>query len=115
MVALLKMPSRFSIGGGAERRIFPRKESRARVLSRRLDRTIGSRQWPHLSLTLRDVSLGGLSAVSDAPLSAGERLNVTFPPENNRGAWDVPGRVIRCQAVGTEYRVALEFDPLPAA
>jgi hypothetical protein len=100
---------------GAERRIFPRREVRTRVAGMRLDHSLPARQQPHLSLSLRDLSLGGLSAVTDAPVSAGERVSVYFPPEGLRQGWDAYGRVIRCQPSGVGYRVAVAFDPLPAA
>jgi hypothetical protein len=29
--------------------------------------------------------------------------------------WDAVGRVLRCDPSGLGYRVAVEFDPLPAA
>ena len=100
---------------GAERRIFPRKEVHGHVEGRRLDHTIAARQNPRLSLTLRDISLGGLSALSDTVVAKGERVSVFFPPEGTRRGWDASGRVIRCQPSGTGYRIAVEFDPIPAA
>jgi hypothetical protein len=124
MVALLKMPgtlrfpqqSASNDGGSPEdRRMFPRKEIHARVEGRRLDHTIDARQNPQLKLALRDLSLGGLSAIAQAPLAAGERLNVFFPANGISRGWDAYGRVIRCQPSSMGYRVAVEFDPLPAA
>lgn len=100
---------------GAERRIFPRKEVHGHVEGRRLDHTITARQNPRLSLTLRDISLGGLSALSDTVVARGERVSVFFPPEGTRRGWDAAGRVVRCQPIGTGYRIAVEFDPIPAA
>ncbi|MDQ3625491.1 MAG: PilZ domain-containing protein [Verrucomicrobiota bacterium] len=116
MVALLKMPNRFSDeASGAERRVFPRKEVSGHVESRRVDHTIEAQRNPRLSLTLRDLSLGGLSAISDVPVNAGERLAVFFPPQGATRGWDAAGRVIRCQPSGMGYRVALEFEQLPMA
>jgi len=115
MVAVLKMPSPFKQADGAERRVFPRKEIHARVESKRMDHTIEARQNPHLSLALRDLSLGGLSAISDIAIKAGERLSVFFPPQGTNRGWDAFGRVIRCDPSGMGYRVAVEFDPLPMA
>ena len=80
MVAVLKMPSPFQEPSGAERRVFPRKEVHARVESMRMDHSVEARQNPHLSLALRDLSLGGLSAISNIAIRAGERLSVFFPP-----------------------------------
>lgn len=117
MVALLKMPRR--IGeiepSGAERRVFPRKEVHCRIEGKRLDHSVPARQNPQLSLALRDLSLGGLAAISQVPVSSGERISVFFPPQGHNRGWDACGRVIRCQASGTGYRVAVEFDPIPAA
>ena len=115
MVALLKMPSPFVEPKGAERRMFPRKEVHVRVEGRRNDHTVVARQQPHLSLALRDLSLGGLSAISQSPLMQGERLTVFFPPNGPMRGWDAFGRVIRCDASTVGYRVAVAFDPLPAA
>ncbi|MGB7159565.1 MAG: PilZ domain-containing protein [Tepidisphaeraceae bacterium] len=118
MVAMLKMTHRFEAEeetGGAERRIFPRREVHGHVESRRVDHSIEAQRNPRLSLTLRDLSLGGLSAISDVPVRRGERLAVFFPPQGATRGWDAAGRVIRCQPSGTGYRVALEFDPLPMA
>jgi hypothetical protein len=120
MVALLKMPSlritpAHAEDDGAERRVFPRKEVSGHVESRRCDHTIEAQRNPHLSLTLRDLSLGGLSAISDVAVMPGERLAVFFPPQGAKRGWDAAGRVVRCQPSGTGYRVALEFDPMPMA
>jgi len=115
MVAVLKMPTRFTEEATAERRMFPRKECHARVEGKRHDNTIQARQQPHLSLALRDLSLGGLSAISNIALEAGERLTVFFPPQGPNRGWDAYGRVIRCDPSSFGFRLAVEFDPLPAA
>jgi hypothetical protein len=120
MVALMKMPHRIGFQqpqdeGGRERRMFPRKEFHVRVEGRRIDHSVEARQMPQLNLALRDLSLGGLSAISPTPLAAGERLTVFFPANAASRGWDAYGRVIRCQPSSMGYRVAVEFDPLPAA
>jgi hypothetical protein len=121
MVALLKMPTPYSIEAerqaerGAERRMFPRKEIHSRVEGRRIDHSISAYQMPQLSLALRDLSLGGMSAISQMPLQCGERLSVFFPPQGTQRGWDAYGRVLRCEPSSFGYRVAVEFDPLPAA
>jgi hypothetical protein len=99
----------------AERRVFPRKEIKALVEGVRCDHSVPALQQPQLTLALRDLSLGGLSAISDTPVNPGERLAVYFPPQGTRGGWDASGRVIRCAPSGMGYRVAMEFDALPAA
>lgn len=115
MVALLKMPASMPTESWAERRMFPRRELHATVQGNRVDHTVEARQMPRLNLMLRDVSLGGLSAISDHPLMRGERLAVFFPKDGLRRGWDAIGRVLRCDPSGLGYRVAVEFDPLPAA
>jgi hypothetical protein len=102
--------------GGAERRMFPRKEVSFRVEGRRLDHAIAARQMPHLSFSLKDISIGGLAAMSTMPIARGERVTVFFPPEGPARGWDAYGRVIRCDpSPAGGYRVAVAFDPLPAA
>ena len=138
MVALLKMPARMTIPmpsaarstspspslslAGAERRMFERRETSARVQGKRLDHSLSALRQPSLTLALRDVSLGGLSAISPAPLERGERLTVTFPPQGPtlagaapRAGWDAVGRVLRCETSGLGYRIAVEFEAVPAA
>jgi len=100
---------------GMERRMFPRKELHARVEGVRLDHTIEARQQPVVSLALRDLSMGGCSALSHVPLSGGERVSIFFPPQGMHRGWDAYGRIIRCEQSGFGYRVAVAFDPLPAA
>jgi hypothetical protein len=121
MVALMSQspaanPMSISGASGAERRMFPRKDVSVRVQGKRLDHSIDARQQPQLSFMLRDVSLGGLAAVSDTPVGRGERITVFFPPEGPARGWDAYGRIIRCEPSQTGgYRVAVAFDPLPAA
>jgi hypothetical protein len=100
---------------GAERRVFPRKETQARVQGKRLDHTIPARREPYLNLSLRDVSAGGLSAISQTPVESGERVNVFFPPMGIQRGWDASGRVIRCTPSNFGYRIAVEFDPVSMA
>jgi hypothetical protein len=126
MGAALKLPERLDAeetmpmmrlvaDDGPERRVFPRKEVHARVEGRRLDHSITARQMPHLSLNLRDLSMGGLSALSQTPLEKGERIAVYFPPQGPNRGWDACGRVIRVQESVVGYRIAVEFDALPMA
>ena len=127
MLALLRLPLQLlnedtgpfafaaAAASGRERRMFPRKECHASVESRRLDHSIPARQQPQLTFSLRDLSVGGLSAISQIPLAKGERVAVFFPPQGIQRGWDACGRVIRCEPAAMGYRVAVEFDPLPAA
>jgi hypothetical protein len=100
---------------GADRRIFPRKELQARVAGKRLDHTIHARREPTLNLSLRDVSMGGLSAISQTAVGPGERISVFFPPNGIKKGWDAFGKVIRCQPSGFGYRIAVEFEQMPLA
>ncbi len=114
MVALLNMPSRTE-AKESDRRIFPRKDVQFRVQGRRVDHTVSARQNPFLSLSTRDLSVGGLAAVSTQPLDAGERVSVFFPPEGPNRGWDAYGHIIRCEPTAIGWRVAIEFDLRPAA
>lgn len=115
MVALLETPYQIGPKTAAERRIFPRKEVHTRIQGKRLDHTLAAHREPQVSLALRDLSLGGMSAISQVPLNHGERVTCFFPPQGPMRGWDAYGRVIRCEMSGMGYRVAVEFDPLPAA
>ena len=114
MVALLRMPRKLA-GKPDERRVFSRKEVHAEVQANRVDHTLAARRQPRVTLALRDLSLGGMSAISPMPLEQGERVAVHFPPLGDMGGWDAIGRVLRCVPSALGYRVALEFDPLRAA
>lgn len=114
MVAYIGMPNPFAIENPQDRRMFPRKEVHAHINGMRIDHSVDALRAPKVNLSLRDVSLGGLSALVDVPLQRGERLAVSFPEQNGSG-WDAYGRVIRCEPSATGYRLAMEFDPLPMA
>ena len=101
--------------GGAERRIFPRKQVDARVQGKRLDHSIDARRQPFLHLNLRDVSVGGVAAISQSPVAPGERISVFFPPHGSKRGWDACGRVIRCDPGNFGYRIAVEFEAIPLA
>jgi len=100
---------------GAERRIFPRKQVDARVQGKRLDHTIDARRQPFLNLMLRDVSVGGVAAISQSAIAPGERISVFFPPQGTKRGWDACGRVIRCDPGNFGYRIAVEFEAIPLA
>ena len=80
-----------------------------------MDHSVIAHRFPRFTLALRDLSYGGLSAISQTPLDRGERLAVYFPKQGNLQEWDAVGRVLRCDTSSLGYRVAVEFDPLPAA
>ena len=115
MVALLKMPKPYRGPATVNRRVFPRKEVHAQLVAARTDHTLEALRTPSLTLYLRDLSLGGMSAISPFPLKQGERLSLHFPRTGTMGGWDAAGYVLRCVQSALGYRVAVEFDPLPAA
>jgi hypothetical protein len=117
MVAMLKMPvsEYLSDEGVSERRVFQRKPTHGVAQGRRIDHTLSARQNPRLTLDLRDLSVGGLSAIADYPLDRGERLGVFVQGFGMARGWDAFGRVVRCEPSALGYRVAIEFDSLPAA
>lgn len=115
MVALLKMPRSKVEPSKLDRRIFPRKEVHNWIEGRRLDHSLNALRDRRVTLAMRDLSLGGLSAISSAALEEGERISVFFPPQGANRGWDAYGRVLRCEASAMGFRIAVEFDPLPAA
>jgi hypothetical protein len=117
MVAMLENSSRLRIGPDThdERRMFQRTAADYEVKARRLDHTLRARLQPMLSVKLNDLSAGGLSGTCETPLEAGEHIAVAFPSNWPHAAWDAFGRVVRCLPMGNGYKVALAFDPLPAA
>jgi hypothetical protein len=100
---------------GRERRVFPRKEMQMAILGKRLDHSVIARRQPALALNVRDLSVGGLSALTETPLAAGERIGVSFPAEGLRMGWSACGRVLRCEPSALGYRIAVEFEHLPSA
>ena len=98
-----------------ERRVFPRRPMQLTIAGHRLDHSIPARRQPTLELNLRDVSAGGLSALTDTALFPGESIAVTFPPSGLQRGWDARGRVVRCEPAALGYRVAVEFEYMPAA
>lgn len=98
-----------------ERRIFGRRRVNVTADARRLDHTVAARREPRVKLMVKDLSLGGLAAVSSTKVECGEFVGVTFPPELGQRGWNAFGRVIRCEAGDEGYHVAVEFEALPAA
>lgn len=99
----------------SERRIFPRKEVRTQVVGKRLDHALPALRQPALNLSLRDLSVGGLSALTEMPLLPGERIAVNFPAQGLQMGWGACGRVLRCEPSAMGYRIAVEFEAIPSA
>jgi hypothetical protein len=115
MVALVRTPQALEYEPRFERRLFGRRGVQLQVEARRLDHSVQARRQPRLTLEVRDLSLGGMSGISDYPIEEGEHLSVLFPPRAGLPAWNGFGRVVRCEPSALGFRVAVEFDPLPAA
>ena len=115
MVALVERPKRIPPRRHLERRLFARETVHLDAEARRLDHSLPAYRQPRIILAVRDLSVSGMSAVSLQPLSRGEHVGVSFPAHYPHGAWDAFGRVVRCEPSALGYRVAVEFDPLPAA
>jgi len=115
MVALLKMPNRITPDEANDRRVFVRKPANQSVEGLRIDHTVTARQQPRLTLHLRDLSLGGLSALSETPLLRNECVAVSFPRQGLTAGWSAVARVLRCEPSAMGYRIAMEFDALRAA
>ena len=97
-----------------ERRQHVRKGVRMRAEARRMDNTLAAQQSPKLSLTVLDVSEGGIRATSRMPVVAGERLSIALPSESGLPA-RIFGKVIRCSARRDGWALAIKFDYIPAA
>jgi hypothetical protein len=98
-----------------DRRIFGRARSHVQADAKRLDHTIPACRQPRLRLHVKDVSVGGLSALTDQPVAEGEQIAVHFDPRTGLPNWSAYGHVVRCEPSALGYRVAVEFDPRPAA
>jgi len=115
MVALVRSIESAEPEPALDRRIFGRCVTHFQVEARRLDHSIRARRQPRIDLDVRDLSLGGLSGIASLPVEEGEHISIFFPQRGRMPAWNGFGRVTRCEPSALGYRVALEFDPLPAA
>ena len=96
-------------------RMFERKEQKMIAEGRRLDHSLAAHRAPRLRLAVRDMSVNGMSALCEQPMEKGEHIGLSFPADGGHRAWGAYGRVVRCEPSALGYRVAVEFDPLPAA
>src|SRR6266568_4697273 len=99
----------------ADLRMFARTEQKMIAEAHRLDHSLIARRQPRLRLAVRDLSVNGMSAISDQPVEKGEHVGVSFPAEGGQRAWGAYGRVVRCEPSAMGYSLAVEFDPLHAA
>jgi hypothetical protein len=87
----------------------------ARIRGRRLDHSLPARRQPCVEMSLDELRLDGLRAMTEQPLMWGERLIVQLPPRKGLPAWTAMGRVIRCEPCAAGYQINLEFESLHAA
>jgi hypothetical protein len=92
-----------------------RRSAQVQASGKRLDNILPARQNPRLRLKVRDISTGGLSALSDKPVLEGEHIAVQFPAPFGVPIWSAYGHVVHCEKGPKGYRLSVEFDPRPAA
>ena len=103
-----------------DRRRHPRYDATGRVTAIRRTHELNAYRHPLCSLQMQNLSDGGLSAISDMPLSPDEVVTVCFPPHGAERGFDLYGHVLRCQPNVTDdsghgYAIAIVFDQRPAA
>lgn len=111
---LVSTESEASETDGRDRREFPRRDVKLKAEAMRIGNTLSAHRQPTLELAVRDLSEGGLAAMTNLPLEAGERIAMYFPSHMGQHVYDLYGRVIRCEPRGESYRIALQFDALAA-
>jgi hypothetical protein len=97
-----------------ERRRHARRRLRVDAEARRLDNTLAAQRSPRMTLSILDVSEGGISAMSKSPVLAGERLAVLMPPGSGLPS-RIFGKVVRCEPRADRWFLAIRFDSIPAA
>src|SRR2546423_1755101 len=70
---------------------------------------------PRDRLPARAVGYNDLPGPAHQPLKKGQPGGASSPAEGGHRAWGAYGRVVRCEPSAMGYRLAVEFDPLPAA
>lgn len=89
----------------------------------RRDHDVRAFERPVCSLQMRNLSHGGLAAISDTQLMPHERISVFIPAHGGDGGQELHGHVLRCisltkaesTAYGSAYDVAIRFDAIKAA
>ncbi len=93
------------------------------VTALRRDRDVRVMRQPVCSLQMRNLSHGGLSAISNTQLLPNERISVFIPSHGGDGGQEIEGQVLRCtpltttedSAYGCAYEVAIRFDRVALA
>ncbi|QNN22080.1 PilZ domain-containing protein [Planctomycetales bacterium ZRK34] len=108
-----------------DRRRCDRHDLGGCVTAVRRDHDMRIHRRPVCSLRLRNLSDGGIGAISDIPLSPDERISVYFQPHGADQGFELVGHVVRCQPLRagqtdkdlpvTGYEIGLRFDPATAA
>lgn len=108
-----------------DRRRCDRHDLGGCVTAVRRDHDMRILRRPVCSLRLRNLSDGGIGAISDIPLAPDERVSVYFQPHGADSGFELVGHVVRCQPLRagrsesdlpvTGYEIGLRFDPATAA
>lgn len=62
------------------------------------------------SLTLKDISNGGLGAISQEPIALKTRVTVFIPPHGPERGYDLYGQVVWCARGEEGYEVGVKLD-----
>ena len=92
-----------------ERRIDHRKPIQGRVTALMTMTEEEPRRNRICSLELRDVSEGGLGAVSGDELPKGATMTVFFPPHGPERGFDMYGKVAWCRPADDGFEIGLEL------
>jgi hypothetical protein len=108
-----------------DRRRCDRHDLGGCVTAVRRDHDMRIHRRPVCSLRLRNLSIGGIGAISDIPLAPDERISVYFQPHGADSGFELVGHVVRCTPIRTGrtendlpvtgYEIGLRFDPAAAA
>ena len=102
-----------------DRRSSERHPISGQATAVRLDHDPQAYRRPLCSLRMRDISVGGLSAFSAAPLPPDAQVLLMLPGHGGEPAFERRGHVLRCQPAGQieegGYEVAIRFGVGDAA
>lgn len=93
-----------------ERRDTDRKSISGRVTVIEAWGEAESQQNKIASLTLKDISDGGLGAISQEPIPLKTRVTVFIPPHGPERGYDLYGQVVWCARGDKGYEVGVKLD-----
>ena len=96
-----------SINSWPERRRHPRGEMQISLQCIRLDPDGGDVLE---TLSMLDISRGGMGAICDRPFYPGQRALICMPLSPEGGQRNIYATIVRCRQMGKAYRVGFEFD-----